>query len=134
MKKEEMVYPKIKQLAYTDILISADYTGKDSGIVGADGKSATRMMKQVQTVLAVGPHSQRSADRHGFSQGDKVILDVDKLIGKRQNGESAARMITIPYNNKTGQILIEVKKDDIKEADVSYAVMIDPRSVLMILE
>lgn len=134
MKKEERVYPKIKQLAYSDILISTDYTGQDSGIVGADGKAATRMLKATQTVLAVGPHSQRSTDREGFSKGDKVLVDVEKLTAKRENGQPAARMITIPYNNKTGQILIEVKKDDIKESDVSYAIMIDPRSVLMILE
>lgn len=113
-KEESKKLPElnIKSLQFNHVLVTADYYGKDSGILMEDGTKAKRAAKDVQTVLAIGPHVK---DSGVIEVGDRVMIDTDKLSAKN------SRIITLHYNKESNKMINadtakELDKEDLAEA------------------
>lgn len=101
MKKGEEVKPKI-ELFHSTVLISADVI---SQTITTPNQESGTFLKEVQTVLAVGPHISLGNGMN-LNPGDRVLLNTNGLDRK-----GAAIGEYICFDKKTGEFDGFVKKD-----------------------
>lgn len=132
---EEMeisVMPRIKALQFNHVLVTANVMGRESNIILPDSQKNARVSKDIQTVLMKG--ATAGIDHNGistFDVGDTVMLDNDKLQAKN------SRVITVSYNNMTGEVYNTDNhssyKEDYDKGLVSEAFLITDREILFAL-
>jgi hypothetical protein len=134
MKKEEIMEakkltaPKFKSLQFNHILITTDYEGKNSNII-LTSDTTTKALKEIQTVVAVGPHVQNE----DIVPGAKVYLDVDRLSAPAGSSGKITHLRNIAFNKYTGEVVTADNTLLNPEKDREYYILLTDREILMVL-
>lgn len=116
------VTPKIKSIAFDNLLITATKVGSSS-ILDKSGKKTTHA-SEVQEVVMKGPFTKVEGGLD-VEVGDRVVIDSNKNIVK-----------TVVFIDKaTGEyIYFDPSKPEPKEEDVDVYMLLSNRAVVMVLK
>lgn len=126
MKKKKNMKPKVK-LQFDHVLVTTN--GPKSSVIKLENSVKTKTLFDVQEVIACGELLQ---ERGVIKEGDKVILDVDKMFAKRANGGSV-RMINLLFSKTTGEYISSENADEFTEEDYEHYLLISSREILAVL-
>ena len=115
---EGRVEPKIKRLLFNKILVTADMLSSTI-ILSKDDKN-TNTIKEVQTVVAVGPFCANEGGSN-IQIGDRVVLDPIHL-----------KATTVAINKHTGEYVDYGSK--VNKEDIDLYLLINDRDVVMVIE
>jgi len=114
----ERVEPKIKKLMFNKILVTADVLS--SKIILSKDDNNTNTIKEVQTVVAVGPFCSQEGGS-GIKVGDRVVLDPQHL-----------KATTVAINKHTGEYVDYGSK--VTKEEIDLYLLINDRDVVMVIE
>lgn len=119
---------KIKNLLTSTVLITGENT---SNLVLSPNAQAG--MKNIQTVVQVGPHI-KPENGYDIKSGDKVLLNLEGLEVEQANGKVLYRPVGQPitFDNETGEF-IGYYADKNKENEIQYW-LVDSRRILLVIE